>query len=454
MELISHVLWTISTYLWGLPLSAVLVGTGVYLTIKLGFIQLRGFHRAFHYILAKDGDHIGELSYFQAVSTAMSSTIGTGNIVGVATAISIGGPGAMLWMWLVAILGMATKYSECVLAITYRDRGLYGVRGGPMYYIEKGLGKKYRPLAIMFSACAAVAVLGAGNMVQSNAVSSAITELFLPVFPVSPGLLKSITGALLCLGLGLVIVGGIRRIGRVAGYMMPFMAIMYIIFGITTLALNSEKIIPALLQIIYCTPSPTAAVGGFAGGGVWLAIRMGVARGTFSNEAGLGSAPIAYATIKTDHPVKGGLVALLEPFVDTIIVCTITALVIITSGLWETGLSGAVLTSRAFETQLPVFGSLVVPLSLCLFAFTSAMGWYYYGEKSIEYLVGSGWIPAYKVVFLIVLFIGAITRLNIVWNLADITNAMMALPNLIALLLLSGVVKEKTEDYFNRKQHG
>lgn len=452
MESISHVLWTLSTYLWGLPLSAILAGTGLYLTIKLRFIQLRGFRPAFRYLLAKDEDHTGELSYFQAVSTAMSSTIGTGNIVGVATAISIGGPGAMLWMWLVAVLGMATKYSECVLAIVYRERGLYGVRGGPMYYIEKGLGKRYKPLAVTFAACAAVAVLGTGNMVQANAVSSVLTEVFLPAFPVSPTTLKPVIGVFLCLGAGLVIIGGIRRIGMVAGYMMPFMAVLYIVFSVTTLALNSEKIVPALLQIIYCVPSPTAAVGGFAGGGVWLAMRMGVARGTFSNEAGLGSAPIAYATMKTDHPVKGGMVALLEPFVDTIVVCTMTALVIITSGLWETELSGAVLTSTAFETQLPVFGSLVVPLSLCLFAFTSTIGWYYYGEKCIEYLIGSGWIRAYKVLFLIVLFIGAVAKLDIVWNLADITNAMMALPNLTALFLLSGVVRQKTEDYFNIKQ--
>ncbi|MHC4196893.1 MAG: alanine/glycine:cation symporter family protein [Planctomycetota bacterium] len=451
MESINYALWMVSTYLWGLPLSALLAGTGLYLTFKLGFIQLKGFRGAFHYLLAKDRDAVGELSYYQAVSTAMSSTIGTGNIVGVATAIAIGGPGAVLWMWLVAILGMATKYSECVLAITYRDRGPYGVRGGPMYYIEKGLGERYRPLAMMFAACAVVAVLGTGNLVQSNAASSALIELFSPVLPASPERMRPVFGVFLCLGAGLVIVGGIKRIGVVAGYMMPFMATMYILFSVVTLALNWERIVPALWQIIHCTPSPAAAAGGFAGGGVWLALRMGVARGTFSNEAGLGSAPIAYATIKTDHPVKGGLVALLEPFVDTVIVCTMTALVIITSGLWETGLSGVVLTSRAFEAQLPVFGPFVVPFSLCLFAFTSAIGWYYYGEKCIEYLAGSGWIPVYKVAFIAVLFIGAIARLDIVWNFADITNAMMALPNLIALILLSDVVREKTKDYFESK---
>lgn len=451
METISLVLWKVSTYLWGLPLSAILAGTGIYLTVKLGFIQVRGFGLAFRYIFQKGEEgRVGELSYFQALSTALSSTIGTGNIVGVATAISIGGPGAVLWMWLVALLGMATKYSECVLAITYREKGLYGIRGGPMYYIENGMGKRYRFLAILFSACASIAVLGTGNMVQANAVSGALTELFSPMTGLDPSYLKTIIGLVLCIATGAVIIGGIRRIGRVASYLMPFMVLLYIGGCLAVLLLNVDKLLPALRQIIYCDTSSVAITGGFAGGGVWLAMRMGVARGTFSNEAGLGSAPIAYATIKTDHPVKGGLIALLEPFVDTIVVCTGTALVIITSGLWKGEVSSAVLTSRAFESQLPLLGRHIVAITLTLFAYSSIIGWYYYGEKNIEYLAGSRWIPPYKALFLAVLFIGAVIKLDIVWSFADIFNALMALPNLVALILLSGVVKEKTEDYFRR----
>ncbi|MFN3467481.1 MAG: alanine/glycine:cation symporter family protein, partial [Candidatus Brocadiales bacterium] len=391
---LNEFLWMVSTYLWGLPLSALLTGTGLYLTIKLRFIQVMGFGRAFRFILpalkqngsgvahplleeasserseskGKGGQSgratptIGELSYYQALSTVLSSTIGTGNIVGVATAISVGGPGALLWMWVVALLGMATKYSECVLALTYREKSVYGhAKGGPMYYIEKGLGRRYRPLALIFSACGVMAALGTGDMVQSNSISDALAEPLSRLTPLGLSSLRGMVGIALFVATVLVIVGGLRRIARVASYLVPFMVLCYLLAGVVSLVLNSHRIIPALLDIIHCTPSPGAVVGGFAGGGVWLAMRMGVARGIFSNEAGLGSAPIAYAAIVTDHPVKGGLVALLEPLLDTIVVCTTTALVVITSDLWREGLSGAVLTSRAFQSQLPGVGGLVVP---------------------------------------------------------------------------------------------
>lgn len=461
METLNEFLWKTSTYLWGLPLSALLAGTGLYLTLRLRFIQVRGFGQSFKFILPastplgveeKKGQ-TGELSYYQALSTVLASTIGTGNIVGTATAISVGGPGALLWMWAVALLGMATKYSECILALVYREQSLYGLtRGGPMYYIEKGLGQHYRPLALMFSACAAVAALGTGDMVQSNAISGALAEPLSHLTPWRLPFLKGAIGIVLFFATAIVIVGGLRRIARVASYLVPFMVVGYLLAGLLTLALNSHRLIQAFWEIIYCTPSPRAVAGGFAGGGVWLAMRMGVARGTFSNEAGLGSAPIAYATIKTDHPVKGGLVALMEPFVDTIVVCTITALVVITSDLWKGDLSGAVLTSRAFQAQLPGLGGLVVPFSLTIFAYTSMLGWYYYGERCIEYLLGSVSIPFYKAFFLLALLVGAVVKLEIVWNFADLANALMALPNLLALLLLSNVVRERTEDYFRKSK--
>jgi AGCS family alanine or glycine:cation symporter len=450
---LNELLWRLSTYLWGLPLSLLLAGTGLYLTVKLWFIQVKGFGLAFKFVLPahrhSGSESIGELSYYQALSTVLSSTIGTGNIVGVATAIAVGGPGALLWMWVVALLGMATKYSECVLALVYREQSVYGyTKGGPMYYIEKGLGRRYRPLALVFSACAAIAALGTGDMVQSNAISSALAEPLSRYTSLNPSSLRGLVGLALFIATTLVIIGGLRRIAVVSSYLVPFMVIGYLLAGLVSLALNSQRIIPALWEIIYCTPSPGAVVGGFAGGGIWLAMRMGVARGTFSNEAGLGSAPIAYATIKTDHPVKGGLVALMEPFLDTVIVCTITALVVITSDLWKEGLSGALLTSRAFEAQLPALGGLVVPMSLTLFAYTSIIGWYYYGERCVEYLLGEVSIPLYKAIFLLALLVGAVVRLETVWNFADLANALMALPNLLALLLLSSVVREKTEDYF------
>ncbi|HHT9152609.1 MAG TPA: alanine/glycine:cation symporter family protein [Candidatus Hypogeohydataceae bacterium YC40] len=463
LDSLNELLWIVSTYLWGLPLSLLLASTGLYLTLKLRFIQVRGFGRAFGFIFpaGQSSDWVGqsgratpalgELNYYQALSTVLSSTIGTGNIVGVATAISVGGPGALLWMWVVALLGMATKYSECVLALVYREQSKYGhTRGGPMYYIENGLGQRYRPLALIFSACAAIAALGTGDMVQSNAISSALAEPLSRYISWSPSVLRGLIGIALFTATVLVIIGGLSRIAAVASYLVPFMVVSYLLAGLISLTLNSHMIIPALWEIIYCTPSPRAVAGGFAGGGVWLAMRMGVARGTFSNEAGLGSAPIAYATIKTDHPVKGGLVALMEPFVDTILVCTMTALVVITSDLWKGDISGAVLTSRAFQAQLPYLGGLVVPLSLTLFAYTSILGWYYYGERCVEYLLGAVSIPFYKAAFLLALLVGAVAKLEIVWNFADLANALMALPNLLALLLLSNVVRERTEDYFRK----
>jgi AGCS family alanine or glycine:cation symporter len=457
LEGLNEFLWKASTYLWGFPLSALLAATGLYLTLKLGYIQLRGFGRAFSLLLPASNPStekdrpIGDLSYYQALSTVLSSTVGTGNIVGVATAIAIGGPGALLWMWLAALLGMATKYSECVLAITYREQTRYGLsKGGPMHYIERGLGPRYKPLGLIFCACGAIAALGAGDMVQSNSISNTLAEPLSKYTPLGLPTLRGLIGIALFGATVLVIVGGLRRIARVASYLVPLMVMGYLLAGLITLALNSHRIIPALWEIIYHTPSTEAAVGGFAGGGVWLAMRMGIARGTFSNEAGLGSAPIIYATMKTDHPVKGGLVALMEPFIDTLVICTLTALVVITSGLWKEDLNGAVLTSRAFQDQLPVVGGIVVPLSLTIFAYTSILGWYFYGERCIEYLLGEVSVPFYKALFLLALLVGAVVKLDIAWNFADLSNALMALPNLVALLLLSDVVREKTEEYFGK----
>ncbi len=462
MDNLNEFIWRLSTYLWGLPLSALLTGVGFYLTIKLRLIQVRGFTKVFRVILSRpnpsnhnpsDGrkEQIGELSYFQALSTVLSSTIGTGNIVGVATAISVGGPGALPWMWVAALLGMAVKYSECVLALTYREQSIYGqTKGGPMYYIEKGLGKKYRPLALFFSLCGVIAALETGGMVQSNSISYALSEPFSKFTTLSPMFLKGAIGFIVFLASLLVIVGGLRRIARVASYLVPFMVVMYLFAGILSIILNRDKIVPALWEIIQFSSSPGAVAGGFAGSGIWLAMRMGIARGLFSNEAGLGSAPIAYAAIITDNPAKGALIALLEPFLDTIVVCTTTGLVITTSGLWKEGLTGAMLASQAFQSHLSWWGEFVVPFSLTIFAYTSILGWYYYGERCVEYLFGIVSLPFYKTLFLTGVLVGAVIQVEIVWNLADLANAFMALPNLVALVLLSDVVKERTEDYFRR----
>jgi AGCS family alanine or glycine:cation symporter len=386
----------------------------------------------------------GEITPFNALMTELSATIGTGNIAGVATAIFLGGPGAIFWMWMTALVGMATKYAEAVLAVRYREQDSRGEWvGGPMYYIKNGLGAKWNWLAVAFALFASIAGFGIGNMVQANSVAHALNNsLAIPEWA---------TGAVLFLLVGAVLIGGIQRIAAVAGKLVPFMAITYVAAGLIVLVLNIGAI-PAALGLIFSHAfTPAAATGGFAGAAVWAALQFGVARGVFSNEAGLGSAPIAHAAAQTKGPVSQGLIAMLAPFIDTIIVCTFTALVVLTSGVWTSGQTGAALTSSAFEAALPVVGHHIVAFSLTLFAFTTLLGWSYYSERSLEYLFGVRIIKPFRIVWCIAVFVGATVELAFVWLLADTLNALMAIPNLIALALLSPVVFALSREFFKTR---
>ena len=394
---------------------------------------------------ARGDEDDGDIPPFQALMTALSATVGTGNIAGVATAVFLGGPGALFWMWLTALVGMATKYSEAVLAVRFREvdeRGAY--TGGPMYYIRNGLGKKWAWLGVLFAIFAAVAAFGIGNTVQANSVADVLeTNFNLPHW---------VTGLVLMVLVGLVLIGGIKRIGQVASTLVPFMAIAYILVGLMVLAINAEQIPNAIAMVFTHAFSPVAAEGGFAGAAVWAAVRFGVARGIFSNEAGLGSAPIAHAAAQTKNPINQGMVAMLGTFIDTIIVCSITGLVIISSGAWTSGETGAALTSLAFETGLPGFGNYVVAISLAIFAFTTIIGWSFYGERCIEFLFGVKAIVPYRVIWILAIPVGATINLGLIWLIADTLNAMMALPNLVALLLLSPVVFKLTREHFEKER--
>jgi AGCS family alanine or glycine:cation symporter len=455
MDLIKQWIDIIGGYVWGLPLIIILVGTGLYFTLRLKFIQVRGFSHSLGLITGKydRAQDKGQITHFQALSAALSATIGTGNIAGVATAIATGGPGAVFWMWVTAFIGMSLKFSSCLLAIKYRVIDPDGsVRGGPMYYIEQGLGSKFKPLAIFFAACTAIATLGIGNMVQSNSVADALKGFF-QFSSAGDDLFtfRLVVGIILAFMTSLVILGGIKRIGQVASRLVPLMTVAYVGGAIFILLANASQILPAFKLILTHAFTPIAATGGFLGSSVLLTLRMGVSRGIFSNESGLGTAPMIHAAAKTEEPVREGLVAMIGPFVDTIIICTMTALVIVISGLWKTDANGAPLTAQAFETFLPSVGQYIVSLGLCLFAFSTLISWYYYGEKGVEYLLGHRFIIQYKWLYLAVIPLGAVAELKIVWGFSDIANALMALPNLIALLGLSGVVASCMKDYFKRQ---
>ncbi|MBT4146174.1 MAG: sodium:alanine symporter family protein [Gammaproteobacteria bacterium] len=441
MKQLEHILTEISSHIWGPVTLALLLGIGVYLTIGLRFFTLRKVFSAMCILWqGRRSDNAGDITPFQALMTALSATIGTGNIAGVATAIALGGPGAIFWMWLTALFGMATKYAEAVLAVKYRevdDQGLHV--GGPMYYIQNGLSKKWRWLAYAFAFFGAFAAFGIGNMVQANSVADAIHAQFqIPT---------SYTAIVLTLFSAVVIFGGIRRIGEVAASLVPVMAISYIICALWVIISHYQEIPQALGLIVQSAFTETAAVGGFTGAAVWAAIRFGVARGVFSNEAGLGSAPIAHAAAKTNDPILQGMIAMLGTFIDTILVCTMTALVIILSGVWSSGENGAALSTLAFEVGLPGVGSYVVVLGLVVFAFTTILGWSYYGERCAEYLFGTRVIWPYRLLWLIAIPIGAMSKLTLVWLVADILNGLMAIPNLIALGLLSPVIFRMTRHY-------
>lgn len=442
IDKLEAILNSLSSFVWGPILIFLLYGCGVYLTFKLRFIQFRYFLHGLKSILGfydAPGQH-GEISHFQALCTALSATIGVGNIAGVATAIAIGGPGAVFWMWLTAVFGMATKFSSCTLGHKFRV-GIEGsFYGGPMYYIEKAV--KSRPLAIIFAICCAISALGIGNMVQSNSLADAIKTTFnIPSF---------ITGLILGLIVWLVIIGGIKRIAKVARTVVPFMCLLYCISALAIIFLNPQQALSALKLIFSAAFNPDALAGGVAGGMLIVTIRIGTARGLFSNEAGLGSAPIAHAAAKTNESIREGFVAMLGPFIDTIVVCTMTALIIIMSGLWQAGLSGATLTVKSFDFYFPNKGELIVSFGIIFFAFTTVIGWSYYGEVAFNYLLGRKAIFFYRWLYCLVLPIGAVLKLEIVWSLADIANGLMAFPNLIALFALSGLVAKELKDYISR----
>lgn len=445
MQSLTPLLNSLSAFIWGPFTLTLLLGVGVYLTVGLKFIPWRKTIPYAFGLLVKGrrAGGKGEIPPFQALMTAMSATIGTGNIAGVATAIFLGGPGAIFWMWITALIGMATKYAEAVLAVKYRQTDASGKYvGGPMYYIKNGLAPHWAWLAFLFALFGAIAAFGIGNMVQSNSVADALHSNF--------SVSTHITGAVIALLAGLVILGGIKRIGAVAGKLVPLMAIAYIAGSLVIIIANINQVPGALRVIADSAFNGAAAAGGFAGAGIMLAIQMGVARGIFSNEAGLGSAPIAHAAAQTDNPVRQGIIGMLGTFIDTIIVCTMTALVIIISGVWTSGETGAGLSSLAYGNALP-FGEYIITFGLVVFAFTTILGWSYYGERCAEYIFGAKIILPYRIVWIVAVFIGASQKVNFIWLLADVMNGFMAIPNLIALALLSPVIFKVTHEYFSRK---
>lgn len=444
----AEIINNIDSFVWG-PLTIILlVGVGIFVTIRLKGIQIRKLVYGIKILSGKydNPEDEGEVTHFQALSAALSATIGTGNIAGVGTAIATGGPGALFWMWVTAVVGMATKYCECLLSVKFRNVHEDGsVSGGPMYYLEKGLGQKW--LGMLFAFFAMIASFGIGNMVQANSVAAPALKYFhVP---------KPVTGIIMGILVFAVIVGGIKRIGKFASKIVPIMSIFYIVGSLVVIALNISSVPHAFYVIIHDAFNGSAMAGGFAGSLVSQAIRFGVARGVFSNEAGLGSAPIAHGAAKTKYPVREGLVAMLGPFIDTIIICTMTGLVIVISGAFTlvdtsgNALTGANLTAQAFNMGLPVVGEYIVAIGIIFFALSTIISWSYYGDRSVEYLLGSKFIMPYRVIFCILIPVGAITQLNIVWNISDIFNALMALPNLIGIILLSGVVVKMTKEYFS-----
>lgn len=439
MQALEEIVATLSGIVWGPIMLTLLVGTGLYLTIILKGMQFRALPHAFRLILHKDHGHEGDISHFAALMTALAATVGIGNIVGVATAITMGGPGAVFWMWVTGLVGMATKYSEAVLAVKYREKGAHGMRGGPMYYISKGVGLPW--LGALFAIFTACAAFGIGNMTQANATA----KIFEATFHIP----TEVTGIVLTLLTGLVILGGIRTIGKFTSFLVPFMIVIYVGCSLWVLMLNASQIPHAFQLIFYHAFNPAAASGGFVGATIAAAMRFGIARGVFSNESGLGSAPIAAAAARTNDPVKQALVSMTQTFIDTLVVCTMTALVILTADSWLQGVNAASLTSASMAETLGESGSFIVAIATALFAYSTLIGWNYYGEKAIEYLFGEKAIRIYRVFFTVAVMIGAMVSLEFVWNFSDLMNGMMAIPNLIALLWLSPIIRQETVRYFS-----
>jgi AGCS family alanine or glycine:cation symporter len=437
----------INNLAWGPLMLALLLGTGIYLSLGLRFMTVRKILVAFRLLFkGRTGHGAGDISPFSALMTSLSATIGTGNIAGVATALALGGPGALFWMWITAFVGMATKYAEAVCAVRFREQDEEGnFSGGPMYYIRNGLGKKWHWLGFAFALFGSLAGFGIANTVQSNSVSQVLHD----TFSVPP----LVTGLVLMVMVGAVILGGIKRIASVASWLVPFMAVGYIVVAAVAIGTHITEVPRAISLIVDSAFNGSAAAGGFAGATVWAALRFGVARGIFSNEAGLGSAPIAHAAARTDQPVEQGMIAMLGTFIDTLIVCTMTGLVIVIMDVIPTGVSGASLTSMAFAEAIPG-GDLIVTVGLCLFAFTTMIGWSFYGERCVVYLFGTKAIMPFRIAWVIAIPVGTVIELDMVWLIADTLNAFMAIPNLIALLLLSPLVFKITKDYFANTGEG
>ncbi|NQD94644.1 sodium:alanine symporter family protein [Pseudomonas sp. CrR25] len=444
MEFIANLVNQINGLVWGPPMLVLILGTGLFLMLRLKFMPLSKIGPGFRLMWQgrkKDDETSGEISPFQALMTCLAATVGTGNIAGVATAIFLGGPGALFWMWCTALVGMATKYCEVVLAVHYRetdDRGEHV--GGPMYAIKNGLGQKWVWLGTAFAIFGGLAGFGIGNMVQVNSMAHALEATFaIPAW---------VTGLVAMVAVGLVILGGIRRIGKVAASLVPFMCVAYIIAALVVLVVNAAAIPAAFALIFEHAFSPVAATGGFAGAAVMAAIRFGVARGIFSNEAGLGTAGIAQAAGTTNSPVRSGMIGMLGTFIDTLIICTMTGLAIICSGVWTSGVSGAALSAAAFESAMPGFGGAVLTVALVVFAFTTILGWSYFGEKCWEFMVGTKAILPFRLIWVLAVPFGAIAQLDFAWLVADTLNGLMAIPNLLSLLLLSPIVVKLTQDHF------
>ena len=442
MDAINTILNEIDSLLWGPPLIVLLLGTGIYLTLRLNLMQVFRLPLALSLIFRAKNHGEGDVSSFKALCVALAATVGTGNIVGVATAVKLGGPGAVFWMWVAAFFGMATKYAEGLLAVKYRTTDEKGeIAGGPMFYIRHGMGEKWAPMAAFFAgACILVAFFGIGTFPQVNAIVDSMHIAF--------GMPREVSDGIVTLLVAAITIGGLQSISRVASKIVPFMAVVYVVVSLGLIVMNLSAVPDAIALIIKSAFSGEAAVGGFAGSTLMMAMQKGIARGIFSNESGLGSAPIAAAAAKTKWPAEQGLISMTGTFIDTIIICSMTGLALVLTGVWQGNSAGAMMTTDAFATTYGQPGVAILTVSLVLFAFTTILGWNYYGERASIYLFGTKGIMPYRLLFIVLVASGAFLKLDAIWTLADIVNGLMAIPNLIALCALSGVIVSETKRYF------
>lgn len=443
MESLLPLLNAIDSFMWGPPLITLLVGTGIFLTCRLHLLQVFRLPTALRLIFRAQNNGKGDVSSFKALCVALAATVGTGNIVGVATAVKVGGPGAIFWMWVAAFFGMATKYSEGLLAVKFRSVDEKGeIAGGPMFYIRNGMGEKWKPLATFFAvACILVAFLGIGTFPQVNAIVDSVELSF--------GFPKVATDVILTVFIAAITIGGLQSIAKVAAGVIPFMALSYIAISLGLIVVNITAVPDAIMLIISDAFTGAAAAGGFAGSTVMMAMQNGIARGVFSNESGLGSAPIAAAAAKTKWPAEQGLISMTGTFIDTIIICSMTGLALVLTGVWQGDTAGAAMTAAAFSSAYGFVGSQLLTIALILFAFTTILGWNYYGERACIYLFGTKGVMPYRLIFICLIASGAFLKLEAIWVLADIVNGLMAIPNLIALIALSGVIVAETKKYMD-----